>query len=190
MPKLACLAAMIAAMVVTPAFAAGPMNQEAVLISPEIARLKLTPPNHLLPASNLLVGVDSVPALPDLNAVAATPDDLAEWNLLRYSVTGPQGLDALGDMLDMDETERPWSTTTTVHLLAKFGTPVVPFFSVAHEVDALDNFDRFGLGGGMLYQLTPNAAITTEILYFNDQSNYNETLSRETRMMARLEIDF
>jgi hypothetical protein len=125
----------------------------------------------------------------DLNWIAPASSQTAkEWAFIRSEVVGPDELEALGDLFDVDEDERPWSDTTTVHVLAPTGGGFVPFVTVAHEVDSLDLYERYGLGGGAQISLGKNTTIGTELIYFGDRLNSEN--AKETRMMAHLEIQF
>jgi hypothetical protein len=170
------------------------VQKPSITLAPEELRLSLRPTNSFLTRGDLVLGRGTPFANHAVFGVfsgvfASTPDE-AEWRFLRYGVLGPEGLDKFGEMFDVDETERPWSTTTNVHVLAPTHDWFVPFATVAHEVDSLDQFERYGFGGGTLINIDEHTTFGTEILYFGDQSDYNDTLSRETRLIARLQIEF
>ena len=155
--------------------------------------LSLRPTANLIVYRDFLVGHSPVAKLRertnDLNWVSPASSNTAEeWAFMRREVIGPEGLDALGEMFDVSEDERPWSDTTAVHVLAPTGGGFVPFVTVAHEVDSLDIYDRYGLGGGAQITIGKNTTIGTEVIYFGDRLNSEN--ARETRMMAHLEIQF
>jgi hypothetical protein len=169
---------------------AGPPLHKAAARPPE---LTLRPTPGLIVYHDFMIGHTSLTKLRertnDLNWVAPASSNTAqEWAFIRREVVGPEGLEALGDMFDVDEDERPWSDTTTVHVLAPTGGGFVPFVTVAHEVDSLDLYDRYGLGGGAQITIGKNTTLGTELIYFGDRLNSEN--AKETRMMAHLEIQF
>jgi len=207
LPALRLLPALLALAFFSPVALPAPMNSAlpkssrtykqrvAVRVAREEVGLRISPPSQITPEVAFLVGSDSVPYSPEkaldvTSGKVPSTNQADDYRFIRYGVLGPQGLDKLGEMFDLDETERPWSTTTNVHVLAPLEEPVVPFMSVAYETDSLDEYDRFGIGGGAKINFTKDVSFSTEVLYFGDHSDYNETLSRETRMLARLEIEF
>ncbi|MGN6368728.1 MAG: hypothetical protein ACTHN5_10735 [Phycisphaerae bacterium] len=114
-----------------------------------------------------------------------------ESRFLRSVVVGKDFFETLGERFDMlDDDERPWSTTTTVHMLASTKDWLTPFATLAYEEDSLEAEDRFGLGGGIQFNFDRNRNTTfgTEVIYFGD--HVNASLPRETRFLAKFEIDF
>jgi hypothetical protein len=169
------------------------LSQSAHQAAAQAPKLSLRPTPGLIVYHDFLIGHTPLAKFrqrtSDLNWVAPASSNTAkEWAFIRSEVIGPEGLDALSEMFDVDEDERPWSDTTTVHVLAATGGGFVPFVTVAHEVDSLDVYDRYGLGGGAQITVGKNTTLGTELIYFGDRLN-NEN-ARETRMMAHLEIQF
>ena len=173
----------------------------AANLSPEAPRLSLELPTASVAPFPLgfLVGESVI----ELDSTRLSHAIYYEWNshlpqagllpTLMHFNSDADPLDALGELFDIDQSDRPWSSTTTVHLLALGGDVLgrlVPFASVAHEVDSLDAFERIGIGGGAQFRISSHATFNAELLHFGDQSGYNATLSRETRFLARIEIDF
>ncbi len=155
--------------------------------------LSLRPSPGLITYSDFTLGRTSLAKLrqrtSDLNwRMPASSNTAHEWAFIRREVIGAEGLDALGEMFDVNEEERPWSDTTTVHVLAPTGNWFVPFATVAHEVDSLDTYDRYGLGGGAQMTIGKNTTLGTELIYFGER--LNDANVRETRVMAHLEIQF
>ncbi len=112
----------------------------------------------------------------------------AESDFLRSIIVGPDLLDALAERFDVNDDERPWSTTTTVHMLATTKDWLVPFATLAYELDSVETYDRFGLGGGLEFKFNDNTTLGGEAIYFGDR--VEDTLPRETRFLAKFEIDF
>ncbi len=111
-----------------------------------------------------------------------------ESAFLRSIVVGPDFLDALAERFDVNDDERPWSTTTTVHVLASTKDWLVPFATLAYELDSVETYDRFGLGGGLEFKFDNNTTLGGEAIYFGDR--VDDALPRETRFLAKFEIDF
>jgi hypothetical protein len=111
-----------------------------------------------------------------------------ESAFLRSIVVGPDFLDALAERFDVADDERPWSTTTTVHVLATTKDWLVPFATLAYELDSVETYDRFGLGGGLEFKFDDNTTLGGEAIYFGDR--VDDALPRETRFLAKFEIDF
>jgi hypothetical protein len=92
--------------------------------------------------------------------------------------------------IDTDEVERPWSDTLIVHFSPPTKDSLIPFAAFAYETDPTDEFQRLGVGAGANFKINDHVILGTEFLYFDSSSNYNETLSREARLMAHLQISF
>jgi len=107
---------------------------------------------------------------------------------IRTEVEGLGFLDALAQRFDINDDERPWSTTTTVHMLSSTTDFLAPFATLAYEEDSLEEYQRFGLGGGLQLNLDSHTTFGAEAFYFGDR--LNDTMSRETRFLAKFEIDF
>jgi hypothetical protein len=160
---------------------------------PELS-LKPSPTAHTSVYTEFTVG--------RLSAAAFTPDRpnnfawrapasthfATESRFLRDEVVGPDLLDSLAERFDVNDDERPWSTTTTVHMLASTKDWLVPFATLAYEEDSLETYDRFGLGGGIQFNLDEHTTFGAEAIYFGD--HVNDSLNRETRVLAKFEIDF
>ncbi len=150
-------------------------------------------PTGIIAYTDFTIGRQSLAKLrqrtSDLNwRMPASTNTAKEWAFIRREVIGPEGLDALAEMFDVDEEERPWSDTTTVHVLAPTGNWFVPFATVAHEVDSLDNYDRLGIGGGAQMTIGKDMTVGTELIYFGER--LNDANVRETRLLTRLQIQF
>jgi hypothetical protein len=81
----------------------------------------------------------------------------------------------------------------TLRLQALPGHPkgaIVPFVSVAREEGALQDRERLGIGGGMAYYVAQDVSVATELVYFGDRGNSNNTWERETRFSVRLQWEF
>jgi hypothetical protein len=120
--------------------------------------------------------------------VPASTHLAAQSAFIRTEVVGPGFLDALAERFDINDDERPWSTTTTVHMLSSTTDFVAPFATLAYEEDSLEEYQRFGLGGGLQLNLDTHTTFGAEAFYFGDR--LNDTMSRETRFLAKFEIDF
>jgi hypothetical protein len=112
----------------------------------------------------------------------------AESTFIRSLVVGQDFLDALCERFDLqDDDERPWSTTTTVHVLSSKDW-IAPFATLAYEEDSLEINDRIGIGGGLQFKFDRNTTLGGEAIYFADHPD--DELPRETRFLAKFEIDF
>jgi hypothetical protein len=147
-----------------------------------------------VPSHDFVVGSE---ALRSFNAQAARgqarpPADFRpEWDFIERQVAGPGIIERLGDMLDVDEQERPWATTTTVHFLAPSGGLLLPFATLAHQIDADEDFERFGLGAGAMLILDKHATLGAEVIYYGaDHASSNSGFNRETQFLARLQIEY
>jgi hypothetical protein len=121
-----------------------------------------------------------------------------EWNFMRQATESPSVLEQLADRFDVQEEDRPWASTTTVHILsdpdARPGT-LVPFATLAHEIDINEDYERIGIGAGAMIILGKNANIGAEIIHFGGGGNTgsdraNDLFSTETRFLARLQFSF
>jgi hypothetical protein len=121
-----------------------------------------------------------------------------EWNFMRRATSSPSALEHLAELFDVQEDDRPWATTTTVHILSSTdaapGT-LVPFATLAHEVDINEDFERIGIGAGAMIILGKNANIGAEIIQFGGGGNTasdraNDLFSTETRFLTRLQLSF
>ncbi|HUO07391.1 MAG TPA: hypothetical protein VM008_03755 [Phycisphaerae bacterium] len=113
----------------------------------------------------------------------------AESSFIRSLVVGQDFFDSFCERFDLqDDDERPWSTTTTVHVLSSTDDWLAPFATLAYEEDSLENNDRIGLGGGLQFRFDRNTTLGGEAIYFADHPN--DSLPRETRFLAKFEIDF
>jgi hypothetical protein len=112
----------------------------------------------------------------------------AESAFLRTMVVGPDFLDGLAERFDVNDDERPWSTTTTVHMLASTKDFFEPFATFAYEEDSVETYDRLGMGGGLQFRFDDNTTLGAEAIYFSDR--VSDALPRETRFLAKFELDF
>ena len=69
---------------------------------------------------------------------------------------------------------------------------VQPFAALAHQYDDLETIDRYGIGAGTRWTISPNANFGTQLLYFPaDKTSTDPDLARsDVRWMTRLEINF
>jgi hypothetical protein len=175
-----------------PASGPGPATQPASVRDVD-ARVTLEPSAQDDATAGMRLSTGLRSYLTDLTAIPTTQnrDDV---ELLRSAHTGGTSFfDTLGNFFDVGaEDVRPWSTTTSVHLLAgqQAVGALVPFASFAREEAALQDRDRIGLGGGMAYYVAPGASIASEMLYFGDRGNSNDTWERETRFSLQFSIQF
>jgi hypothetical protein len=119
-------------------------------------------------------------------------DERADAMALMAPVPGSD-LETLGRYFDVAESDRPWSATTSVHLLGNTGLGSgqwVPFASVAREVAMSDEEERLGYGGGLSYYTTDKMSIGTELLYFGSRGDSNDAFEKESRMMLQLQWEF
>jgi hypothetical protein len=133
------------------------------------------------------------PIVPLFNPPAAVVSDQTARVVQRLPAPADDPLEALGNAFDVQEDERPWSTTTSIRLQAKQGDGIgqwVPFLSVAREVGSVEDRERLGIGGGLAYYFAPNASFASELLYFGDRGNSNNAWERETRITLAFRIDF
>ena len=151
-------------------------------------QLTLQPPS--IPTSAGLPSIGGDPAGVTPPAPSSTPDLAIDWGALQSTLAPAPGESLLPD-LDVLESERPWSTTTTVHLMNERDLHTfIPFVSIAREVDSLDIAQRFGLGGGTLFRIDPHASFSAEMLYLEDRLMQNPMFAPETRAFLRFQIDF
>jgi hypothetical protein len=165
----------------------------STMIDPKKVELSMRPTGHFDAYPDFAVGENSLkaahhPSDPMLWTAPPSSRSAEQWEFMQKLVLGPDFWDKVGDMFDVNDDERPWSTTTSVHVLAPTGNPFVPFATVAYEVDSIEVYDRIGLGGGAQISLSKNITLGADLVYFGDR--LNETTSQETRAMARLEIQF
>jgi hypothetical protein len=118
-----------------------------------------------------------------------------QWNFMRRATSGPSALERLGSLFDVEEDERPWSTVTTVHILTSSHSDpgsLVPFATVAHEVDVNEDMSRIGIGAGAMLILSKHATLGAEVVHFGDSGDHaaNDSFSTETRFLARLQLSF
>jgi len=175
----------------TPASAPHVDSAERVSISPP-ASLAFNSPLELF-GSITRYGSPIDPYLCDLRSLPPTQlsDIVEKLRLATKSGMGP--FDALGNIFDVQDSERPWSTTTSVRLQAKTDEGLnrwVPFASVAREVAAVEDRERLGAGGGMAYHVTTDSAFFTEVLYFGDRMNSGNAWDRETRFTLGFQFSF
>jgi hypothetical protein len=103
----------------------------------------------------------------------------------------PSALDRVGKLLNLEETQRPWSTTTTLQLQAPMKGAVEPFIAVAHESHVTDDRARIGYGAGARIKVGRNASFATEVLHFSGETAaLNSSFAAETRAMVRFQIEF
>jgi hypothetical protein len=99
-------------------------------------------------------------------------------------------LDRIGELLNLEETKRPWSTTTTVQVAPVKGV-VEPFVAVAHESFVNDERARLGYGAGARVKVSRNASLVAEVLHFSGETARMErSVVPEMRAMVRLQIEF
>ncbi|MCL2648564.1 MAG: hypothetical protein FWD61_16420 [Phycisphaerales bacterium] len=116
-----------------------------------------------------------------------------EADSIRDRVSSPGFFDRLANLFEVDEVERAWDTTTTVHFLV--AEPAVgqftPFATVAHQVDVNDIAERMGIGCGLLYKLSKNISVASEAVYLgSDRTLGNSGFNSEAIFMARLQIEY
>ena len=70
-----------------------------------------------------------------------------QWDFLRRQAAGPSPFERLVRMFDVEETDRPWLTTTLVRLLAGRGA-LIPYAALEREIDVDEDFERYGLVPG------------------------------------------
>jgi hypothetical protein len=163
--------------------------------TPTAPKLNLVPPTILTGNPNLLVGNDAFHVISRERYhswnIRPADDMRDEWDFFRRATTGPDNLERLSQLFDVDEKERPWSTTTTVHLMAPTNSWLVPFATIAHEVDVNEDLSRFGIGAGAMILFNKNVNFGAEIIRFSgDRSSTNDAFSSETRFWTRLQVEF
>ncbi len=166
-----------------------PLSSTTMAIDPRKVELSIKPNGHLNAYSDFAVGINSLAMLrrysdPILHIAPPSSRTAEQWNFIQSLVVGPDFWDAVGNMFDVTEDERPWSDTTSVHVLAPTGNPFIPFATVAYEIDSIEVYDRIGLGGGAQIALDKNITLGADLIYFGDR--LDETTSHETHAMARL----
>jgi hypothetical protein len=163
-------------------------------------RLSLAPPATMAFSSPMEIlgsvthyGAPIDAYLLDQSAIPPTYlSDLVEEMRLAFT-SGDDPLAALGNIFDVADTERPWSTTTSIRLQAKTDEGLnrwVPFITVARELGAVEDRERLGVGGGMNYHITANTAFVTELLYFGDRLDSGNAWDRETRFTVGFQFTF
>ena len=97
----------------------------------------------------------------------------------------------LGQVIDVTSFDMTEFQADVVHVTLPTG-PVQPFAALAHQYDELDTIDRYGIGGGTRWTISPNANLGTQLLYFpgDKTSTDPDILRSDIRLMARLEIRF
>jgi hypothetical protein len=160
-------------------------------------KLSIHPLEPVLPNTDFIVGgqaanVEFGPS--DVTLRSNSPADMrAEIQFIRERITTPGFFDRLATLLDVDEVERPWSTTTTVHFMAAEPArgKLVPFATLAHEIDVNEDFERLGIGAGAMIILQKNISLGAEVIYLgSDRSSLNAGFNREALFMSRLQIEF
>lgn len=98
-------------------------------------------------------------------------------------------LSVVGQYFDVNSLELSHSDLQSVHVLLSQQF-VRPFFSVARE-ELPSEIERFGIGGGLQWMISPQASIGAEVLYFAPTTTPElETLRSDLRVVGRFELRF
>jgi len=128
------------------------------------------------------------------SATAPAPPELHDSRLRRELLRLDPGDDPRHDPLsavDVTSFDLPQFQADVVTLEAPTGT-VRPFAAIAHQYDDLDLIDRYGIGAGTKWLITPHANLGTQLLFLPHEGLMPESdlLRNDVRFMTRLEISF